>query len=65
MIWTSDSGATHNVRKIKKDENYQGSAPIEVEVAFDAEVKAELFMNKQQTRYHSRSRRNRNHSQRE
>ena len=35
--------------EIKKDEKYQGLAPIEVEVAFDSAVKAELFMNKQGT----------------
>ena len=40
-----DSGATHNVREMKKDEDYEGIVPIEVEVAFDSEVKAELFMN--------------------
>ena len=40
-----DSGATNNVREMKKKENYKGLVPIEVEVAFDSEVKAELFMN--------------------
>jgi hypothetical protein len=39
-----DSGATHNSREIKKDENYQGLVPAEVKVALDSEVKAELFM---------------------
>ena len=36
-----DSGATDNVREVKKKENYKGLIPIEVEVAFDSE----LFMN--------------------
>ena len=40
-----DSGATNNVREVKKKENYKGLIPIEVEVAFDSEVKAGLFMN--------------------
>ena len=40
-----DSGATNNVREAKKKENYKGLIPIEVEVAFDSEVKAELFVN--------------------
>jgi hypothetical protein len=44
-----DSGATHNVREIKKDEDYEGLFPIEVEVAFDSEVKTELFMNRRGT----------------
>ena len=44
-----DSRATCNVREIKKDENYEGLVPVELEVAFDSEVKAELFMNKQGT----------------
>ena len=35
-----DSGATHNVRAIKKDENYADLLPIEVEVAFDSEIKS-------------------------
>ena len=37
------------MREVKKDEDYQSLAPIEVEVAFYSEVKAELFMNKQGT----------------
>ena len=41
-----DSGATHNARAIKKDENYADLIPIEVEVAFDSEVTAELYVNK-------------------
>ena len=44
-----DSGATHNVRAIRKGEDYQSLVPIEVQVAFDSEVKAELFMNRQGT----------------
>ena len=44
-----DSGATHNVREVGKDEDYQSLAPIEIQVAFDSEVKAELFMNRQGT----------------
>ena len=34
-----DSGATHNVRELKDDEDYQSLIPIEVEVAFNSEVK--------------------------
>ena len=44
-----DSGATHNAREIKKDEDYQGLFPIEVEVAFDSEVKTELFVSRKGT----------------
>ena len=40
-----DSGATNNVREVKKKGNYKGLVGIEVEVAFKSEVKAELFMN--------------------
>ena len=40
-----DSGATNNVREVKKKESLKGLVPIEVEVAFDSEVKANLFMN--------------------
>ena len=40
-----DSGATDNVREIKTKENYKGLIPIEVEVAFNSDVKAELFVN--------------------
>ena len=40
-----DSGAANNVREIYKKQHYKGFVPIEVEVAFDSEVKAELFMN--------------------
>ena len=40
-----DSGATHNVREVKKKENYKGLVPIEVEVAFDSEVEPKLSMN--------------------
>ena len=44
-----DSGATNNVQAVKKQENYEGLVPIEVEVAFDSEVKAELLMNPYET----------------
>ena len=40
-----DSGATNNVREVKKKESLKGLVPIEVEIAFDSEVKADLFMN--------------------
>lgn len=39
----------HNVRAIKKDENYADLLPIEVEVASDSEVKSKLFINKRGT----------------
>ena len=41
-----DSGATNNVREVKKKASLKGLVPIEVEVAFDSEVKADLFMNR-------------------
>ena len=41
-----DSGATNNVREVKKKESVKGLIPIEVEVAFDSEVKADLFVNR-------------------
>ena len=44
-----DSGATQNVRAIKKDENYADLLPIAVDVAFDSEVKSKLFINKRGT----------------
>ena len=44
-----DSGATHNARELKANEDYRGLFPIEVEVAFNSEVKTELFMNKRET----------------
>ena len=44
-----DSGATHNVRAIRSDEDYESLVPIEVQVAFDSEVKTELFMNREGT----------------
>ena len=34
-----DSGATRNVRELKANEDYRGLFPIEVEVAFNSEVK--------------------------
>ena len=40
-----DSGATNNVREVKKKDNLKGLVPIEVEEGFDSEVKADLFMN--------------------
>ena len=40
-----DSGATNNVRELKKNEDYKGLIPIEVELAFDSKVKTDLFMN--------------------
>ena len=40
-----DSGATKHVREVKKKENFKGLVPIEVEVAFDSEVQAELLLN--------------------
>ena len=43
-----DSGATHNVRELKEHEDYQGLFPIEVEVAFNSEVKIALFMNRRE-----------------
>jgi hypothetical protein len=43
-----DSGATHNVRELKAKEDYRGLFPIEVEVAFNSEVKIALFMNKRE-----------------
>ena len=39
-----DSGATNNVREVKKKESLKGLAPIAVEMAFDSEVKAYLFI---------------------
>ena len=44
-----DSGATHNVRELKVNEDYRGLFPIEVEVAFNSEVKIELLLNKKGT----------------
>ena len=41
-----DSGATKNVREVKTKESLKGLVPIEVEVAFDSEVKTDLFMNR-------------------
>ena len=40
-----DSGATNNVREVKINESLKGLVPIKVEIAFDSEVKADLFMN--------------------
>ena len=44
-----DSGAANNVREAKKKENFKGLVPIEIEVAFDNEVKAERSMNPEGT----------------
>ena len=44
-----DSGATHNVREVKEDEEDHTLIPIEVEVAFNSEVKSQLFMTKSGT----------------
>ena len=41
-----DSGATNNVREVKKKASLKGLVPIKVEVAFDSEVQADLFMNR-------------------
>ena len=50
MYGLIDSGATHNVRELKENEDYRGLFPIEVEVAFNSEVKIALFMNKKKER---------------
>ena len=42
-----DSGATNNVREVKKDEDFDGVVPIEVSVAFESEVQAQLFINRE------------------
>jgi len=44
-----DSGATNNVRAIKDNEDMSFASPIEVEVAFDSEVQAQLFINREGT----------------
>ena len=44
-----DSGATHNVREAKEDEEHHTLIPIEVEVAFDSEVRTKLFMTRRGT----------------
>ena len=44
-----DSGATNNVREVKKDEDFDGVVPIEVSVAFESEVQAQLFINREGT----------------
>jgi hypothetical protein len=41
-----DSGATNNVREVKDDEDMDGVIPIEMQVAFESEVQADLFINK-------------------
>ena len=46
-----DSGATHNVREVKREEDYQSLIPIKVEVAFESRVKERLFMNKKRHDY--------------
>ena len=42
-----DSGATNNVREVKRDEDFDGVVPIEVSVAFESEVQAQLFINRE------------------
>ena len=44
-----DSGATNNVREAKKKESLKGFKPVEVEIAFDSEVRASLVMNPEGT----------------
>ena len=44
-----NSGATNNVREAKKKEDFKGAIPIEFEVAFGGEVKAELYINPEGT----------------
>ena len=43
------SRATDNVREVKDNENFKGIVPIQVEVAFESEVKAELYINPEGT----------------
>ena len=44
-----DSGATNNVREVKKKESLAGCKPVEVEVAFDTKVRKSLVMNPEGT----------------
>jgi hypothetical protein len=44
-----DSGATNNVREVKKRENLAGCKPVEVEIAFDTEVLKSLVINPEGT----------------
>jgi hypothetical protein len=44
-----DSGATNNVREVKKEEDFDGVVPIEVSLAFESGVQAQLFINKEGT----------------
>jgi hypothetical protein len=44
-----DSGATNNVREVKKKDNLAGCKPVEVEIAFDTEVLKSLVMNPEGT----------------
>jgi hypothetical protein len=44
-----DSGATNNVREVKKRESLTGCKPVEVEIAFDSEVRKSLVMNPERT----------------
>ena len=37
-----DSGATNNVREVKKRESLTGRKPVEVEIAFDTEVRKRI-----------------------
>ena len=40
-----DSGATNNVREVKKGESLKGLETIEVEIAFGSEVRTSMVMN--------------------
>ena len=44
-----DSGATDNVREVKKKESLAECKPVEVEIAFDTEVRKSLVMNPEGT----------------
>ena len=44
-----DSGATNNVREVKKKASLAGCKPVEVEIAFDSEVRKSLVMNPEGT----------------
>ena len=44
-----DSGATNNVREVKKRENLTGCKLVAVEIAFDSEVRKSLVMNPEGT----------------
>ena len=44
-----DSGATNIVREAKENDNFKGAVTIEVEVAFESEATAELYINPEGT----------------